>query len=125
MILNRECVRDLLLTIESNNFNETLWLNNICGSPLMISYSEETVIYTIQKLLEANFIKANILYAGDEVYAVSVDALTWEGHNFLDNVRDPGIWEKVKSRSSKLTSVSLPILADLGVAFVKETMGLS
>lgn len=125
MKLNRECVRDLLLTVESTNFNETLWLNEICENNIMKSYSEETVIYTIQKLLEAKFILGNILYAGDEPHAVAVDAITWEGHQFLDNIRDPGIWDNVKSKSSKLTSVSIPLLAELGLSLVKEQLGLS
>lgn len=125
MILDRDCVRDLLLTIESDGFNNTLFLEKICEDSRMKSYSNETVTYAIQKLKEANYINASILIADGAPYLVSVSSLTWEGHNFLDNVRDPSIWEKVKSKSSKLTSVSLPLLAELGLSFVKEQIGLS
>lgn len=125
MILDRDCVRDLLLTIESDVFNNTLFLEKICENSRMKSYSKETVIYAIQKLKEANYINGTIEFADNAPYFVSVSSITWEGHNFLDNVRDPGIWEKVKSKSSKLTSVSLPLLAELGLSFVKEQIGLS
>lgn len=125
MVLDRDCVRDLLLTIESDAFNNTLFLETICENPSMVLYSKETVTYAIQKLKEANYINASILIADNAPYLVSVSSLTWEGHIFLDNVRDPSIWEKVKLKSSKLTSVSLPLLSELGLSFVKEQLGLS
>lgn len=125
MILDRDCVRDLLLTIESDSFNNTLFLGQICENTRMKSYSKETVTYVIQKLQEANYINASILIADGAPYQVAVSSLTWEGHNFLDNVRDPSIWDKVKSRSSKLNSVSLPLLSELGLSFVKEQIGLA
>lgn len=125
MILDRDCVRDLLLTIESDSFNNTLFLEKICENSRIKSYSKETVTYAIQKLKEANYIHATIQYAGNAPYFVSVSSITWEGHNFLDNVRDPAIWDKVKTSSSKVTSVSLPLLAELGLTFVKQQLGLS
>lgn len=125
MILDRDCVRDLLLTVELDSFNNRFFLDKICDQPKMQSYSKETITYAIQKLDEANYINADILIADGGPYSVSVSSITWDGHQFLDNIRDPGIWEKVKSRSSKLTSVSLPLLAELGLSFVKEQIGLS
>lgn len=125
MILDRDCVRDLLLTIESDSFNNTLFLEKICENSRMKFYSKETIIYAIQKLNEANYINATIKFADNAPYLVSVSSITWDGHIFLDNVRDPSIWDKVKAKSSKLTSVSLPLLSELGLSFIKEQIGLS
>jgi hypothetical protein len=54
----------------------------------------------------------------------SIRALTWNGHEFLDSVRDTGIWAKVKERAAKLPSAPLSILAGIAVAEVKKHLGL-
>ena len=54
-----------------------------------------------------------------------VSGLTWNGHDLLDNIRDSGVWEKVKEHAKSLAGVSIPILAHLAEAEVKRRLGLT
>ena len=52
--------------------------------------------------------------------------LTWEGHDFLDNARNTGIWNQVKEliRDKEVKSVSFSILSQLLSKRVAQTFGL-
>ena len=45
--------------------------------------------------------------------------LTWNGHEFLDNVRDPEIWRQTKTGAVKAGQWSIKTLADIAVAIGK------
>lgn len=46
--------------------------------------------------------------------------LTWKGHEFLDTLRDPTIWEKSKKLANKAGGSSLQILLEIGKSIVVE-----
>lgn len=35
-------------------------------------------------------------FAGNEVQAFCIGGLTWDGHEFLDQIRDNSIWSKIQ-----------------------------
>jgi hypothetical protein len=53
-----------------------------------------------------------------------VRGLTWQGHEFLDNVRDPDIWRKTKERAKTVTSVGLSFLWEIAKAEIRTKLGL-
>lgn len=117
MRLNIECIRDVLLTSEekTNLNNEVINIDVLVTMPRLKNYNEEDIIYTIKKLKEANYIEADILIHSDGNRAM-IRHLTYEGHLFLDNIRDDGIWKKAKKEASKISSsVSINILSNIAI----------
>jgi hypothetical protein len=45
--------------------------------------------------------------------------MTWEGHEFLDKVRDPEIWRKTKAGATKLNTWSVKLLGELATGYIK------
>lgn len=45
--------------------------------------------------------------------------LTWNGHEFLENTRNPEIWDQTKSGAAKLGTFSITVLSELAIGFVK------
>lgn len=125
MKLNHECVRDSLLVIESElPLNSMTRLSDFEKIPALTSYSRDELLYCLSKLLEAEFIHAKGIRVAEGLQDIFIQELTWNGHAFLDNVRDPKVWEKVKEKISFLKSVSIPIAAELGSKFAKDLLGL-
>lgn len=120
MKLNIECVRDMLLTSEEETdlSNEVLNLDVLTTMPRLKNYKEDDIVYTIKKLKEANYIEADVkIYP--EGYFAMIKHLTYEGHLFLDNIRDDGIWKKSKEKASKMSnSVSINILSNIAMNFL-------
>jgi len=125
MKLNHECVRDLLLTIEEEvPFNGLLRLDRLEQFSTLSNYSHEEILYCLSKLHEAKFIHAKEIRFLEGLKDIYVQELTWDGHAFLDNIRDPKVWKKVKEKASFLKSVSISMLGELGSNVVKKSLGL-
>ena len=119
VILKVECVRDLLIAIEKLP-GRTAWVPvETLDSDLVDKYSLETLNYTALLLSEAGLIEANITFEGG-----SVQRMTMQGHEMLDNIRDNRAWRMAKEKASELTSVSLSNLVDLANLSVRKLIGL-
>ncbi|PDZ06296.1 hypothetical protein CON03_08555 [Bacillus cereus] len=123
MKLNHDCVRDLLLTVEESDRNELLSLHFLLDKNKLQSYSEDDIVYTIQRLIEAGYINADTQTYFEGQDAI-ISSITWNGHQFLDNIRDKSIWEKTKEKASVVGGVSLPILSELAKSYLAEKLGL-
>lgn len=123
MKLNHDCVRDLLLTVEESDQKELLSLHFLLQKDKLQNYSEEDIFYTIQRLVEAGYINASTqtYYEGQDAI---ISSITWNGHQFLDNIREKTVWEKTKEKASIVGSVSLPILSEIAKAYITDMLGL-
>lgn len=113
-----EYVRELLLQIEEKYPIED---QSVVDDNYYIKTEKEK--YHLQLLIEAGFINGEINFDGEEDY-IQDCRLTWAGHEFLDNVRDNSIWEKIK-RCCKEKSVDLSIEAIKAVIPIVIKMILS
>lgn len=124
--LNHDCVRDLLLAVEKHTkLNEHLEHDNILSLPEVKVYDDNIVIYTAQKLNEAGYINGNFDFYYDDNVHIVISSLTYNGHTFLDTIRDDVVWRETKKNASKFSSVSLPILLDIGASYLKSKLGLA
>jgi hypothetical protein len=111
-----DLIRDLLLKVESDPMCDgrhfvTLDIPN---------YSVEDVDYHLGLL-----IKAGYLTGTQTMTTLSVSSLTWEGHEFLDNIKDPGIWSKTKERAKGIPGIALKVLAEIATSEIRKHLGLS
>lgn len=120
MKLNKECVRDLLLAIEDLEYDHYFNKNELATEEPFIKYDLFEVIYAGEKLIEAGYMKGTIRRADNSVYDVAFSALTWHGHQFLDNIRDDGVWKNTKKVASKFTSVSLSMLSTIAAEIITK-----
>ncbi|WP_185151475.1 DUF2513 domain-containing protein [Peribacillus simplex] len=125
MKLNHDCVRDLLLAIEESDSNEHLFLQQLRVMPLLTTYDEADILYSAKKLKEKNYIKAELLFGDGRVFDIGISEMTWDGHEFLDNIRDNQIWKQTKNAANKVTGASLSILSELAKSFLSQKLGLS
>jgi hypothetical protein len=120
MKLDRDCVRDVLLAVESLNHDEVIQLSDFEDIPLIAKHDPVDVVYSIERLIEAGYIKGNVQYADNRVFFLIVSSLTWNGHEFLDNIRDDGVWKTTKNVASKLSSVSLSTLSSIASSVISK-----
>ena len=80
MRLNHEFVRSLLLYVEENPENSSRTEGELLEFAKKHSISKDNLIYTIQRLDEAGYIKSSIQYASNKVYWFAISSITWSGH---------------------------------------------
>ena len=110
MRLDHDCVRNFLLYLEENLEidQKPVDVRNIH----LKRYSENDIRYAAKKLSEAGYIKV-MMHPYDNEIEIYVQEITWEGHKFLDTIRDNEVWRKTKGFLAKFASVSLSFTADV------------
>lgn len=116
-----DLIRDLLLHIESDPlFDGQHWVTPATPSDMGISgHSMEEIAYHLSLLIDAGYVKGQ-----HAMLIPTISQLTWDGHEFLDNVRDRDIWHKTKERIQGLSSVGLSVVAEIAKAEIKKRLGL-
>ncbi len=116
-----ELVRKLLLHIEEEHVYDT-----IASSDITIEgYSESQIGYHLHIMAAGGLIDAKEAPAfGDDMYYLEVEGITWYGHEFLDSVRDEGVWSGVKSALKPIGSASFEVIKNLAVALIAKQLGL-
>jgi Hypothetical protein (DUF2513) len=123
MVRDLDLIRQLLLTVEGNPDmdGKREFVYQSSEEIAIPDRSLEVLAYHTVLLIEAGYLKGNIR-SGYTMPTIS--RLTNIGHDFLDNIRDPGIWAKTKERAGDLSGAALPVIAGIALAEVKKHFGL-
>lgn len=115
MKLNQDCVRDCLKFVESDlELGSFLHLDDFFESKKLSKYSKNDIKYSLLKLSETDFLNSNPTISTNDLTYFSTGMLTWNGHKFLDTIRDPKVWSKTKKITQHLESVSITLLSEIG-----------
>lgn len=78
------------------------------------------VAYHLNLLIEAGLVRGHYGVEG----MPSISKLSWQGHEFLDDIRDVGIWRKTKERLKDLPTVGIAVIGEIAKAEIKKKLGL-
>jgi DNA-binding transcriptional ArsR family regulator len=114
-----DLIRELLLKLESLGMRAGDIVVVSRGDPdvALDGYSADQIDYHLSLLRERGLIEC----PGDAPISggITFRRLTWEGHDFLDAVRDPDIWRKTKRGAEAAGSFTFDLVKDLAKGFVK------
>ncbi len=122
VVLSPDCVRDVLLSVESCGFGERLTLDSLKAK--IPEYSEEDLWYTCLKLEEGGYIDL-IKVPGLRMPMPGIKeirSLTYLGHEFLDSIREDNNWGKVKLVAKKAGTFSLSSLGEIAKEVAKSAI---
>ncbi len=138
MELNYDCFRQVLIVLEDKlTFNQedpddpycisypSYSISDLITDNKLKGYSIFEVFYALSNLEQAGYITANIGFGSDVLDDCNVTDITFSGHMFLKNIRDDGIWNKVKAGLGRVGGASLTIASQLAIAYIKEQIGLA
>ena len=127
MKLNHECVRETFLYIENTlPYDQNLLGTDIEEAEELRKFNKDDIKYALSKLYEAKFIKCEVEYDyyTHKLIYLNIYDITWDGHKFLDTIRDPKVWRETKKEAKKLPDISLTMLGDIGFKVATKMMGL-
>ena len=87
-------------------------------------YDIEIIAYHCDLLFEAGLIKSyKPTYASDKIYFFSVGALTWEGHDFLDKIRENTMWNRTKNRiKENALPMTLEVIKTIATSLINDQL---
>ena len=108
MKINPDCVRDILIHIESFEYGSAHTIEQMCSE--LPHYSYEELDYHCLHLYDAGFIKAT------------------QGHQFLDEIRSDNVWNKTKETAKSIGSFSVNTLSTIATGVItslaQKSLGL-
>ena len=122
MRLDNDGIRDIMLYIEDHTDYEKSRtdVDTLCNF-FEDKYDLNKIYYHLSKLNEAGLVP--VTFGGNR--PIITRALTWEGHQYLDNIREDHIWKAVKEKANTVGSVSLQVMIPLATAIIQQKLGLS
>lgn len=118
MKLDIDCVRDVLLEFEEFPVS--------CLTPYdfkksIKKHGETAVEYTLAKLNEAGYIRADIrTFQNGQYEYYGIFDITFSGHQFLEKIRDHKVWSKTKSVAGAVGSRAFDIIAQIATSVITE-----
>lgn len=127
MELNKDCVRDVLLSCEELlKMDEEGYMNSLSHEELeqvLPNYKTEDIIYTVVKLKEAGFLDVKVTRAsGNILVDVRINDITFTGHEFLNDIRDDNNWKKVKEIAKSVGAYSINMIAQIAVGVIQTNI---
>lgn len=114
-----DLVREILMEAEA------LPSDNCGGTVLAVDGVDGATLEAHIRLMDEAGLLNAVYMSGTPGSTAYVESLTWEGHDFLDAIRDDSIWMRVKSRVTETVgTASFEILMALALAMAKEKLGL-
>lgn len=83
-------------------------------------YDRSDIVYVVTKLKEAHYITGDVQWGNNKPLRIESGNLTFEGHQFLDNIRDDGVWRDTKKILSKFSSVSLTLVSNIATGVITQ-----
>lgn len=128
MKLDIDCVRDILLDLESKNYYFLDTDGSLTHWPVFLedlhedlpSYDLPQIYYTLKMLDDGGYIEYSDSWANNVNISCSVVSLTYQGHQFLETVRPANVWAKLKIALKAVGSFSLPLVQDVGADILRK-----
>jgi hypothetical protein len=114
-----DLVRTLLLKVEETHFAPGgVYLFDWTDDWFKVDgHDHDTIIYNFNLIYEAGFLQTP---TDQGATAFIFSGLSWAGHEFLDNIRNPDVWSRTKDGMKAVGGFGLEIAAQVAKAYVKQ-----
>lgn len=122
MKYNLDCARDILflledkLTISPDLEFDILSIQEIALD--LTKYEIQDIANTLIVLEEAGFIVASSLDANNALSEFAVSRITYDGYQFIENIRSVTVWNQTKSVCLKVGSFSISTISQIAVSII-------
>lgn len=115
MKLDKDLVREILLAVEKDE-DPFGWTDLTFPG-----YAQELIAYHVCILAEGGFLMADDLSTsdGDDWRA---RRLTYDGHEFLDTIRDGEVWKLTKETAKKAGVGGMKFLVEVGKSYAEQKL---
>ncbi|MDT3722920.1 DUF2513 domain-containing protein [Pseudomonas oryzihabitans] len=112
-----DLIRQLMLKLEEVNDEPSAILHFEFDELSIEGFTTNQVEYHLDLLVESGLIDQG---GHGFLDGFMFRRLTWEGHDFVDSVRDDEVWRKTRQGATAAGGFTLDLLKDLAKGFIKK-----
>jgi Hypothetical protein (DUF2513) len=116
-----DLIRDILLALEENpDLNgQSVYRGRANEFFEKKGVSDDDVAYHLRLLIDPHY----VIGSYDQTSGTfEIERLSMDGHDFLDSVRDPDLWNKTKKGALAAGGFTLALLADIAKGLIKKNI---
>jgi hypothetical protein len=83
-------------------------------------FTYEDIDYHLGQLIDAGLLEGDRTMSPGYV----IKKVSWQGHEFLDDTRDPDVWQKARSGAQKIVGAGFNLTWEIAKAEIKAKLGL-
>ena len=117
MRLNPDCIRDILLFIESTTNSKIRSVGFVSILENLSQYDEDTIHYHLYQIKNSELI-LNLHVSGGKPFLIG--DLSTKCHEFLENIRSDSNWNKTKEIAGNIGSFSINNLSQIAIGVVTQ-----
>jgi len=104
-----DLIRELMLKLESlpMEYGDNVPIPPDTAAVQVDGYSFDQIAYHLDLIKQAGFIERS---GSDLGIGIMFKGLSWSGHDFVDSVRSPDVWDKTKQAASAAGGFSVELL---------------
>ena len=115
-----ELVRQLLILIEENTNSRELEIPKEMDRKIVAGH--------LKIMDQAGLVENNTKWASNEPLWIN-EGLTWDGHDYLDAIRNDTVWNNVKKKTKEkglqLAELSFNVIKEYAIFEAKKKLGIS
>ena len=114
-----DLIREILLAAEEQ---DEQWFAKMLE---LEGWEQCDIVYNVGLAIDAGFLEAeDASLLGHDGKDFVVEKLTFQGHDFLDQIRDESVWKKVKSiAAEKGVDLTVDVVKSLAAKIVESLLG--
>lgn len=114
-----DLIRELLLKLESMpaRRGDVFTIPPDADEVAVSGYGVDQIGYHLSLIREAGLIE---LHSSQPMDGITFSRLSWYGHDFLELIRDPKIWERTKRGAEAAGGFTIDLLKDLATGFIRK-----
>ncbi|KAF0231288.1 MAG: hypothetical protein FD175_1157 [Beijerinckiaceae bacterium] len=111
-----DLIRLLLIEIEEKALEPYAGLQGL----EVEGFPSSQINYNLDILIKSGMIEGEVqIYFGGESTHF-IQGITWLGHDFLDDIRDPDLWAKTKNGANQIKSWSIETIKEIVKGLIKK-----
>ena len=117
-----DLVRAILLAGEAKTSTEGVWSKDFAVPG---DFDQDLIRMHLVSMASAGFFFFEATRSTtnpDRLIDVLIFDLSWQGHEFLDTIRDPEIWKRTKGSVRKIGSASFEIVIEIAKSFARSVL---
>ena len=111
-------IRELLLNIEAASTGVRNG-NDLLSEDMSVEAKRNLNYHLVMLVEEAGLVRSQQFKGINDHHFMEL-YLTWQGHEFLNSIRDPEVWSKTKEGAKKVGNFSIQFIGEIAKAYAKH-----
>ena len=111
-----DLVRLLLIEIEEKALEPYAGLQDI----KIEGFKSQEIDYNLDLLIKSGMIEGEVQIYGGGQSTHFIQGITWLGHDFLEDIRDPEMWARTKKGANQIKSWSIETIKEIVKGLIKK-----